>query len=116
LKLGKKRRKSSERNYYIISSRVIIKAIIIKIKAQQSHEISVSKSLKTERSTFQTSKFESNLRWMPDQSNASPCLQRILQRILAVEGAGKESDDEDTLHPGGQGQEMGFNWVDDADE
>ena len=29
LKLGKKRRESSERNYYIISPRVIIKAIII---------------------------------------------------------------------------------------
>jgi len=35
---------------------------------------------------------------------------------LAVEGADKESDDEHTLHPGGQGQEMGFNWVDDADK
>ena len=30
LKLGKKRRESSKRNYYIISPRVIIKAIIIK--------------------------------------------------------------------------------------
>jgi len=30
LKLGKKRRESSERNYYIISPRVIINAIIIK--------------------------------------------------------------------------------------
>ena len=29
VKLGKKRRKSSKRNYYIISPRVIIKAIII---------------------------------------------------------------------------------------
>jgi len=29
LNLGKKRRKSSKRNYYIISQRVIIKAIII---------------------------------------------------------------------------------------
>jgi len=29
LKLGKKRRESSKRNYYIISPRVIIKAIII---------------------------------------------------------------------------------------
>jgi len=27
---------------------------------------------------------------------------------LAVEGADKEIDDEDTLYPGGQGQEMGF--------
>jgi len=35
---------------------------------------------------------------------------------LAVEGADKESDDEDTLYPGGQGQEKGFNWVDDADK
>jgi len=33
---------------------------------------------------------------------------------MAVEGADKKSDDEDTLYPGGQGQEMGFNWVDDA--
>jgi len=31
LKLGKKRRESSKRNYYIISPRVIIKAIIIRI-------------------------------------------------------------------------------------
>ena len=30
VKLGKKRRESSRRNYYIISPRVIIKAIIIK--------------------------------------------------------------------------------------
>jgi len=30
-KLGKKRRESSKRNYYIISPRVIIKAIIITI-------------------------------------------------------------------------------------
>jgi len=30
LKLGKKRRESSKRNYYIISPRVIIKAIIIR--------------------------------------------------------------------------------------
>jgi len=29
MKLGKKRRESSKRNYYIISPRVIIKAIII---------------------------------------------------------------------------------------
>jgi len=29
LKLGKKKRKSSKRNYYIISPRVMIKAIII---------------------------------------------------------------------------------------
>jgi len=33
LKLGKKRRKSSKRNYYIISPRVIIKAIIIMLRA-----------------------------------------------------------------------------------
>jgi len=35
---------------------------------------------------------------------------------LAVEGADTESDDEDTLYPRGLGQEMGFNWVDDADK
>jgi len=35
---------------------------------------------------------------------------------LAVEGADKESDDEDILYPGGRGQEMVFNWVDDADK
>ena len=35
---------------------------------------------------------------------------------LAVEGADKEIDDEDTLYPGCRGQEMGFNWVDDADQ
>ena len=32
VKLGKKRRECSKRNYYIISPRVIIKAIIIKAK------------------------------------------------------------------------------------
>jgi len=35
---------------------------------------------------------------------------------LAVEGADKESDDEDTLYPGGQGPKMGFKWADDADK
>ena len=35
---------------------------------------------------------------------------------LAVEGADKENDDDYTLYPGGRGQEMGFNWVDDADK
>ena len=35
---------------------------------------------------------------------------------LAVEGADKESDDEDILYLGGRGQEMGFNCVDDADK
>jgi len=35
---------------------------------------------------------------------------------LAVRGADKESNDEDTLYPGGRGQEMVFNWVDDADK
>jgi len=33
---------------------------------------------------------------------------------LAVEGADKESDDEDILYPGGRVQEMVLNWVDDA--
>jgi len=41
LKLGKKRRESSKRNYYIISPRVIIKAIIIithiKTRSQTNH-------------------------------------------------------------------------------
>ena len=36
VKLGKKRRESSKRNYYIISPRVIIKAIII-ISALSTH-------------------------------------------------------------------------------
>jgi len=35
---------------------------------------------------------------------------------LAVERADKESDDEDTLYPGGRGQKLVFNWVDDADK
>jgi len=35
---------------------------------------------------------------------------------LAVEGADIESDNKDTLYPGGRGQEMVFNWVDDADK
>jgi len=34
---------------------------------------------------------------------------------LAVEGAGKESDNENTLYPGGRGQDMVFNWADEAD-
>jgi len=34
VKLGKKRRESSKRNYYIISPRVIIKAIIIIVRPQ----------------------------------------------------------------------------------
>ena len=35
---------------------------------------------------------------------------------LAVEGADKESDNENTLYPGGRGQEMVFNWADEADK
>jgi len=35
---------------------------------------------------------------------------------LAVEGADKESDNENTLHPGGWGQKMVFNWADEADK
>ena len=35
---------------------------------------------------------------------------------LAVEGADKKSDDDDTLYPEGRGQEIVFNWVDDADK
>jgi len=37
LKLGKKRRESSKRNYYIISPRVIIKAIIITTPRNCTH-------------------------------------------------------------------------------
>ena len=37
-----------------------------KIKAQQSHEIWVSKSLGNESATFQASYIESNLCWTPD--------------------------------------------------
>ena len=37
LNLGKKRRESSKRNYYIISPRVIIKAIIITYVKAHSH-------------------------------------------------------------------------------
>ena len=44
-----------------------------KTKAHQSHEIWVSKSLESERATFQASDIESNLRWTPDQINALPC-------------------------------------------
>jgi len=35
---------------------------------------------------------------------------------FAVQGADKQSDNEGTLYSGGRGQEMVFNWVDDADE
>ena len=35
---------------------------------------------------------------------------------LAVEGANKDSDDDDTLYPAGRGQEMFFNWIDHADK
>jgi len=44
LKLGKKRRESSKRNYYIISPRVIIKAIIIR---SESNFLGYSKSPRT---------------------------------------------------------------------
>jgi len=37
VKLGKKRRESSKRNYYIISPRVIIKAIIVIYLTSRSH-------------------------------------------------------------------------------
>jgi len=39
LKLGKKRRQSSKRNYYIISPRVIIKATIIILTKNSAHQI-----------------------------------------------------------------------------
>jgi len=60
-----------------------------KIKAQQSHEIWVSKSLENERATFQASDIESNLRWTHDQINASPCLQRYLDALPSGEYFGK---------------------------
>jgi len=60
-----------------------------KIKAQQSHEIWVSKCLENERATFQASDIESNLRWTPDQFNASPCLQRFLDALPSGEYFGK---------------------------
>ena len=60
-----------------------------KIKAQQSHEIWVSKSLENERATFQASDIESNLRWTPDRINASPCLQRYLDALPSGEYFGK---------------------------
>jgi len=43
VKLGKKRRESSKRNYYIISSRVKIKAIIIKIDVQYAAKMSMNR-------------------------------------------------------------------------
>jgi len=55
-----------------------------KIKVQQSHEIWVNTSLETERSTFQTSDIESNLRWTPNQNSASPCLQRYLGASVSL--------------------------------
>ena len=61
-----------------------------KIKAQHSHEIWVSKSLETDRATFQASDIKSNLRWMPDRINASPCLQRYLDALPNGEYFGKE--------------------------
>jgi len=60
-----------------------------KFKAQQSHEIWVSKSLENVRATFQVSDIESNLRWTPDQINASPCLQRYLDTLPSGEYFGK---------------------------
>jgi len=60
-----------------------------KIKAQQLHEIWVSKSLENERATFQASDIESNLCWTPDRMNASPCLQRYLDALLSGEYFGK---------------------------
>jgi len=61
----------------------------IKIKAQQSHEIWVSKSLKNERATFQASDIESNLCWTPDRINTSPCLQQYLDALPSGEYFGK---------------------------
>ena len=57
LKLGKKRRESSKRNYNIISPRVIIKAIIIKHKThththKQSHTHAGGRNLTRERHTY----------------------------------------------------------------
>jgi len=49
-----------------------------KLKAQQSHEIWVSKSLQTERATFQASD-------VPDRINASPCLQQYLDALPSGE-------------------------------
>ena len=46
------------------------------LKALQSNEICVRKSLETERATFQASDIEFNLRWTPDRNKASPCLER----------------------------------------
>jgi len=60
-----------------------------KIKAHQSHEIWVSKSLEIERATFQVSDIESNLRWTPDGINASPCLQRYLDELQSGEYFGE---------------------------
>jgi len=60
-----------------------------KIKAQQSHEIWVSKSLEAEAATFQASDIESNLRWTPDRMNASPCLQRYLDALPSGKYFGK---------------------------
>jgi len=60
-----------------------------KVKAQQSHEFWVSKSLENERATFQASDVESNLRWTPDRINASPCLQRYLDALPSGEYFGK---------------------------
>ena len=35
---------------------------------------------------------------------------------LEISRADQDSDDEDILYPGGRGQELGFNWVDDANK
>jgi len=60
-----------------------------KIKAQQSLQIWVSKSLENQRATFQVSDIESNLRWTPGRINASPCLQRYLDVLPSGEYFGK---------------------------
>jgi len=49
----------------------------------------LSTSLETERSTFQTSDIESNLRWTQDRINASACLQRYLYALPSGEYFGK---------------------------
>jgi len=59
------------------------------IKAQQSHDIWVSTSLDTKRSTSQASDVKSNLRWTPDRINASPCLQWYLNTLPSGEYFGK---------------------------
>jgi len=88
LKHGKKRRESSKRNYYIISPRVIIKAIIIIInRSKWRHETSspLSVNFKTRELMPQHRKFEYKAEWKTSVGEKS--LHAVSRGIFQMEEA-----------------------------